>query len=182
MRTLQWPHHPPLPTWTFYLPAILSLGAHGLFLQHVLVAMVLFLHFPPRKRTPYLPCFFFNVFFFFFNNLSVSPESSSVRHWCPRNCPHQGHRGLPILHSTACLSSSSNRTDGWPVLPFGDVSQTFYCIPCTSVPFHSFHPPHSTASQALTRPLLFLWVTSLDALSQCPSAMPHPQMLLCFRA
>lgn len=136
MRTLQWPHHPPPSNMNILPPCYSFPGGTWPLPPARACSYGLISPLSSQKEDTIFTLFFFLMCFFFFNNLSVSPESSSVRHWCPRNCPHQGHRGLPILHSTACLSSSSNRTDGWPVLPFGDVSQTFYCIPCTSVPFH----------------------------------------------
>lgn len=180
--TTKWEHYNDRfpPTSTVCLRAMPSLGVHGLFLQHALVATVLFLHFPPRKRTPCIP-WFFKIYLFIFN-LSVSPESSLVRHWCPWNCPHQGHRRLPILHSIqpACPVFQQDRLLTRPPLWWCFLDLLLHSVHFRSIPF--IPPTPSTAPQALTWPLLFLWVTSLDVLSQCPPAMPHPQMLLCLRA
>lgn len=97
---------------------------------------------PSRKRTPYSSL----CFSIFLSHL----QSSSVRHWCPQNCPHQGHQKLLILHSIACPSSSSTQHSS-PILPFGNVS--WISTSFHSIPFHSFHPiPSAPATPFLCIP------------------------------
>lgn len=176
MRTLQWPFPPNInslppcyafPGGTWALPPA-SACSYGLISplssqkEDTMYTLVLKIY-----------LFFLTFLFHLFSQALVSMKLSTPR---SSKTPHTA------FHTTclSCLPTGQTVDQSSPLVMFLGPSIAFCALPFHSIPF--IPPTPSTAPQALTWPLLFLWVTSLDVLSQCPPAMPHPQMLLCLRA